>query len=239
MSEPIYFHRHGQFGEPVLLLHGFTGSSQDWTSLASDWSGEFQIFTPDLPGHGRSGILTGQFMHRDAAVAIAAVLDQLNITSCKAIGVSAGANVLLHLATSRPSLIKAMVLVSATPYFPAQARPLMLTTGSNPPPGANAQQLAQFASIRGFAESYDDMNFTPPKLATIAARTLIVQGDNDPLYPVQLSVDMAHAIPHSQLWIVPGSGHGPIFGNRWTEFVRESKAFLEDPPVLKLPPKLP
>ena len=41
------------------------------------------------------------------------------------------------------------------------------------------------ASTKAFADSYDDMTFTPPHLAMIRARTLIVQGDSDPLYPVR------------------------------------------------------
>jgi hypothetical protein len=58
------------------------------------------------------------------------------------------------------------------------------------------------------------MNFTPAYLATIQARTLIVQGDRDPFYPVEISVEMARGIPHSSLWIIPNSGHAPVFGGQ-------------------------
>jgi pimeloyl-ACP methyl ester carboxylesterase len=72
------------------------------------------------------------------------------------------------------------------------------------------------------------MSFTPPPLATIHARTLIVQGDRDPLYPVELSVEMAKAIPQSSLWIVPNGGHGPVIGERWAEFLKTAVAFLRE-----------
>jgi pimeloyl-ACP methyl ester carboxylesterase len=72
------------------------------------------------------------------------------------------------------------------------------------------------------------MSFTPPHLSTIRARTLIVQGDRDPLYPVEMSVEMARAIPQSSLWIVPDSGHGPVIGERWLEFVKTAAAFLRE-----------
>lgn len=39
-------------------------------------------------------------------------------------------------------------------------------------------------------DSYDDMNFTPASLARITASTLIVYGDRDPLYPVEMAVEM-------------------------------------------------
>src|SRR5919202_4247206 len=75
-------------------------------------------------------------------------------------------------------------------------------------------------------ESYDDMNFTPPYLSTISARTLIVHGDRDPLYPVGLALEMYEAISRSYLWVVPNGGHGPIFGDAARRFAETSLAFL-------------
>lgn len=62
-------------------------------------------------------------------------------------------------------------------------------------------------STRAFADSYDDMNFTPPYLSTIQAHTLILQGDRNALYPVEISVELAKAILGSSLWIMPNSGN--------------------------------
>jgi pimeloyl-ACP methyl ester carboxylesterase len=70
------------------------------------------------------------------------------------------------------------------------------------------------------------MNFTPPLLSTITARTLIVHGDRDPFYPVSLPVEMYAAIPRSYLWVVPNGGHGPIFGEMTESFVKGVLAFL-------------
>jgi pimeloyl-ACP methyl ester carboxylesterase len=232
----IYFEVHGA-GEPVLLLHGFSGSGQDWKPSLSQWGDGFQLIVPHLRGHGRSGILAAPFRHRDAAADIFALLDCLEIGACKGVGISAGGNVLLHMAASQPARVKALVAVSATPYFPAQARVIMRQYPETIPPeqwevlershpGGEAQIRALLESIRAFADSHDDMNFTPPLLATIEARTLIVQGDRDPFYPLELSLEMAKAIPHSALWIVPNSGHGPVFGDRWSEFQRTAAAFL-------------
>lgn len=233
---PVYFEVLGA-GDPVVLLHGFTGSSQDWAGVAAEWSNEFQLIVPDLPGHGRSGILTKPFRHRDAALDMLALLDRLRVGACRAVGVSGGGNVLLHMASMQPDRVKAMVLVSATPYFPAQARAIMRRYADTLPeeqreylrrrhPGGDEQIGALLDSAAAFAGSHDDLCFTPPLLATIQARTLIVQGDRDPLYPVELSVEMARAIPNSALWIVPESGHGPVLGERWPEFVKAARQFL-------------
>jgi pimeloyl-ACP methyl ester carboxylesterase len=266
---PIYFEVHGS-GEPLLLLHGFSGCSQDWSAFVrmqtQSAGAEFQLTIPDMRGHGRSflpreGVLTGRegaqshsvssgqaglgvplefsvWRHDEAAADMFALVDHLGIKAFSGLGISGGGNVLLHMATKQPERVKAMVLVSATSYFPAQARPIMRAYPDNLPaaerenlrrrhPGGDTQFEAILASTKAFADSYDDMNFTPPYLGRITARTLIVQGDRDPLYPVEISVEMARAIPRSGLWIVPIAGHGPVLGQRWPEFLKTAAAFLQ------------
>lgn len=234
----IYFEVHGT-GQPLLLLHGFSGSSGDWKTSKTELGDHFRLIMPDLRGHGRSGVLSRPFRHQDAAADILALLDHLEIGACKGLGISAGGNVLLHMATRQPQRVQAMVLVSATPYFPAQARAIMRRYPDTLPeaqweilrrshPGGDSQIHALLESTRAFADSYDDMNFTPPYLSTIQARTLIVQGGRDPLYPVEISVEMAKAIPQSSLWIVPNGGHGAVIGDKWPEFLKTAAAFLRE-----------
>jgi len=237
-GQQIYFEVHGT-GEPLLLLSGFSGSSQDWIPSLAQWGTNFQLILPDLRGHGCSGILSKPFRHDDAAFDMFALLDHLGIRTCKTVGISAGGNVFLHMATKQPERVSAMVLVSATPYFPVQARAIMSQYGENLPeeqreilrrrhPGGDAQIKAILASTKSFATSYDDLNFTPPLLSTIQARTFIIQGDRDPLYSVELSVEMFKAIPNSHLWVVPNAGHGPIIGVGWPEFIQTASAFLQE-----------
>lgn len=234
----IYFEIRGT-GEPLVLLHGFSGSSQDWNTSDEALGAGFRLIVPDLRGHGRSSVLSKPFLHRDAAGDILALLDHAGVQSYKAIGISGGGNVLLHMTTKQPERVKAMVLVSATPYFPAQARAIMRIYANDLPesqreflrlrhPGGDTQINSILASTSAFADSYEDMNFTPPYLSTIQARTLIVQGDRDPLYPVEISVEMAKAIPQSSLWVLPNGGHVPVIGGRWNEFLNTAAAFLRE-----------
>ena len=194
---------------------------------------------PDLRGHGHSGVLSEPFRHEDAASDMMALLDHLGIESCKGVGMSCGGNVLLHMAIRQPQRVQAMVLVSATPYFPEQARQIMSAYGDSLPelqwemlrkqhPAGDKQIKILMASTKAFATSYDDMNFDAQQLASIRARTFIVQGDSDPLYPVQISIQMASAIPRSKLWIIPGGGHAPVFGEKWPEFIKVASTFLQD-----------
>ena len=234
------FYRDSGTGEPLLLLHGFTGSGEDWAHVFSSTPPN-RVITPDLRGHGRSTNPSGTFRFADVAHDIFALLDHLGIDRVKAIGMSLGAKTLLHVATLQPARVSAMVIVSATPYFPEQARVAM--SALTPERRSEAewaqmrswhvhgdeQILAIWRSMRQLKDSYTDMAFTPPLLSTISARTLVVHGDRDPLYPVRLAVEMYEAIPHAFLWVVPGSGHGPIFGPLSGPFRDAALSFLRDP----------
>jgi pimeloyl-ACP methyl ester carboxylesterase len=49
----LYFEAHGS-GEPLVLLHGFTGSSADWVHLFDmpDLAHQYRVIAPDMRGHG-------------------------------------------------------------------------------------------------------------------------------------------------------------------------------------------
>jgi pimeloyl-ACP methyl ester carboxylesterase len=81
-----------------------------------------------------------------------------------------------------------------------------------------------------FAADAADMTFTAQRLAAIGATTLVVAGDRDPLYPVELAVELYRGIARSSLWVVPHGGHGPIFGEQRDDFVRRALPFLSAPP---------
>lgn len=117
----MYYVSHGE-GEPLVLLHGFTESSDDWKIFLPDLAQGYRLIMPDLRGHGRSTNPLTTFTFRQVALDVFALLDYLGIDRCKAIGLSNGGNVLLHMATQQPERVTAMVLVSAV---------LLSRTGSN------------------------------------------------------------------------------------------------------------
>lgn len=189
---------------------------------------------------GPPGDLYKTLTHRQCALDTLALLDHLGIERCKAIGISMGGNILLHMTTMQPERIEAMVVVSATMYYPEQARKIMaaVPAAENQPQSewdrmrrqhklGDEQIVALWQWAHTLKDSYDDMNFTPEKLAAIKARTLVVYGDRDPLYPVEMGVALYRAIPNSALWVVPGGGHGPVFFKDAEEFARRALAFLK------------
>jgi len=57
------------------------------------------------------------------------------------------------------------------------------------------------------------MNFTSPYLSTIKSPTLIIHGDRDNFFSVDIPVNSYKSIPNSYLWIVPNFGHSSIDKN--------------------------
>jgi pimeloyl-ACP methyl ester carboxylesterase len=232
------FYRDSGSGEPLLLLHGFTGSGDDWKHVFAKPLAGYRIIAPDLRGHGRSTNPGGVFTFAEVARDIFALLDRLGIDLVKAIGVSAGANTLLHMATQQPSRIVSMIHVSGTPRFPDQARAIMKTMTDEGRSQAEWEEMrgrhhlgddqirALWRHARDFADDRDDMNFTATTLPTITARTLVVHGDRDPLYPVEQAVELFRGIPDASLWVVPNGGHGPIFGAQAAAFAAAARTFL-------------
>lgn len=233
----MYFETRGE-GEPLVLLHGGGGVGANWELIFKEPPANYKLVVPDLRGHGRSTNPSKDFTFRQLSLDVFALLDHLGIERFKAIGMSMGAKTLLHIATQQPARVEAMVLVSAAPYFPEQARAIMRQMSPDNHTEAEWRQMREWhkrgdEQIRAlwrlpevYKDSYENMNFTPPYLSTITARTLIVHGDRDPLYPANLALEMYAAIPRSYLWIIPNGGHGPIFGDMASHFAENSLAFL-------------
>jgi pimeloyl-ACP methyl ester carboxylesterase len=233
----LYYESRGE-GEPLVLLHGFTGAGSDWQYVFDGPPPGFRTIVPDLRGHGRSTNPSGVFTHRDAAADVVALLDRLGIQRFKAIGMSTGAKSLLHIATRHPERVEGMVLVSATPYFPDQARTLFGQFSIDNVTDEEWSVLRKrhqqgddqirtlYRQGRSFRDSFDDVNFSTKDLSAIGAPTLLVHGDRDPFYPVAMAIELYKSIPDAFLWIVPGGGHGPIFGDRTAAFVATAVPFL-------------
>lgn len=226
---------HGE-GEPLLFLHGALGIGADWQYLFDQPPPGYRLVAPDLRGHGRSTGARATYSFRQTADDVFALLDALSIETTSIVGVSGGGITALHMATARPSRVSRMVVVSAPPVFPRQAQAIqrvyseaMLAPAEleamrvrHPRPG---QLDGLFAQVRAMADAGDPA-FDAAALSAIAADTLVVFGDRDPLYPVSIACDLRSSIPRSWLWIVPNGGHAPVFGPQAAEFTKVALAFL-------------
>lgn len=72
----IYVEERGE-GEPLLLLHGFTGCGADWKHVLDldALARGHRLIVPDARGHGRSTNPGGAFTHRACAADLIARAD--------------------------------------------------------------------------------------------------------------------------------------------------------------------
>jgi pimeloyl-ACP methyl ester carboxylesterase len=210
-------------GEPLLLLHGFLGCASAWDPFLAKLAARHRVIVVELRGHGRSTNPSRAFTMRQSADDVLAVLDSLRLPRVRAMGISAGGMTLLHVATRHPERLQSLVLVGATTQFVDETRailrdarretlpPPVLAEFRSCAPRGDAQVDELLAQFRAFEPMRDDPNFAPADLARITAPTLVIHGDRDMFFPVDLAVGMYRHIPKAQLWIVPNGDHVPIY----------------------------
>lgn len=221
-SIELYYEEYGS-GEPLVLLHGFGGSGRNWDPFVERLAEHYRLIVVDLRGHGHSTNPMGRFTHREAASDVLVLLEKLGVDRFSAVGISSGGMTLLHMATGQPKRMRSIVLVSATTHFPDQARTIMRRASFVTMP-REVQEMYRACAKRGdkqieqliaqfnaLGDDYDDMNFAVGDLSTITARALIIHGDRDRFFPVEIPVNIYRSMVDAALWIVPGGDHVPVY----------------------------
>ncbi|OLN21673.1 2-succinyl-6-hydroxy-2,4-cyclohexadiene-1-carboxylate synthase [Domibacillus antri] len=98
-------------GEPVLFLHGFTGSGDTWRHIAPLIPCEAVM--PDLAGHGRT--IAECFDLESEAEAMKTIMNNMGFAAFHVVGYSMGGRLALALAVTYPETVRSLVLESASP----------------------------------------------------------------------------------------------------------------------------
>lgn len=111
-----YVEREGD-QRPWLLLHGFTGSSQNWAPLWPRLLAHSQLIAVDILGHGRSDAPDDEQRYRIDQVAadLIHILDVLGVDQISLYGYSMGGRLALATAVAYPERVQQLLLESASP----------------------------------------------------------------------------------------------------------------------------
>jgi naphthoate synthase len=103
-------------GEPLLLLHGFTGSTESMRELAESLAAEYRVISVDLLGHGRSDAPPdpSRYALEMCAGDLARLLDALGLSRAHVMGYSLGGRIALGFAALRPQRVSSAVLIGAS-----------------------------------------------------------------------------------------------------------------------------
>ena len=113
----LWHRRYGGEAEtvnPLLFLHGLLGSSENWHSVASEFSSSHTIIVPDLRNHGRSPHAS-EHNYELMANDLSRLLDSIGIERCTVVGHSMGGKVAMRFALDHPERVAGMVIEDMVP----------------------------------------------------------------------------------------------------------------------------
>lgn len=112
----ILFERHFGSGEPLVILHGLFGQSDNWTSIARKLGEHFTVYTLDLRNHGQSGhdnVMNYDVMADD----LLETIEHFGIHKMHLIGHSMGGKVAMLFALRYQERLKKLIIADIGPRF--------------------------------------------------------------------------------------------------------------------------
>jgi len=230
----IYYEVHGE-GEPLLLVHGGTATSQAWASHLPAFTEHFQVFAPDSRGHGRTDNPTGELGYRVMADDAAALVGALGLQRPLVLGYSDGGQIALERGVRYPAGSARALILGGTQfrfseaYLEATRDLLGIAEGVEVDPERLERDQPDFVSylreahghvygpeywkayVRQIASLWlTPLRYTSQDLGAVTDPVLILSGDRDEGVSTDESVELFRLLPNAELAIAPGSDHSFI-----------------------------
>ena len=123
-------------GTPVVLVHGFAASKENWLSmLPAIRVRGMTLYVPDLPGFGQSDYVHGaRYTYDEQARRLDEWARRLALPAAHWIGSSMGGATIATLAANHPARVRSLVLMNAAGMGGARLSPMenQLRQGENP-----------------------------------------------------------------------------------------------------------
>jgi pimeloyl-ACP methyl ester carboxylesterase len=249
--ELAYWEHGSGDGPPLLLVHGFTGSSLDWADVVEPLARDRRVVTFDHRGHGESTNLGDEaaYSFEQLTDDLTALVDALELAPFDLLGHSMGGMVGMRYVLRDPAPVRSLILMdtAAQPHPAAidwmKAGIDIARTQGMPalgeiiapfvPEGMLRDRLlvkygqmdaAAFAALGEELFGFDDVL---SRLAALRMPVTVIVGENDAgLRPA--ADDLAATIPGAILNVIPNAAHSPQDENRehWLEAVQAHLARL-------------
>jgi pimeloyl-ACP methyl ester carboxylesterase len=117
----IHYREEGE-GFPVLLIHGMGEDSAIWDAQINSLGKDYRLIVPDLPGSGKSPLLSGEPSIGELADAVKVLCDKAGVGQCILIGHSMGGYIALAFAEKYPERLRAFGLFHSTAYADSEEK---------------------------------------------------------------------------------------------------------------------
>ncbi|WP_420317378.1 alpha/beta fold hydrolase [Ekhidna sp.] len=105
-------------GDPLIIMHGVFGSSDNWQTLGKVFAESFKVYLVDLRNHGNSPH-SDEFDYHVMVEDIVELMDDEGIQEAHILGHSMGGKVAMHLATKYSDRVNRLIVVDIAPkYYP-------------------------------------------------------------------------------------------------------------------------
>ncbi len=191
----LHYETSGSGSIPVVLVHGYSMSSEVWKKVLPLFPPDYRCWAVDLRGFGRSDKPNSSYSCATMADDIAAFMDAMGISNAVLVGHSFGGFVLQHFAARYPARVTALVLANA---FAASLPPKGLSPAVEQRIngyGTVAQSRAVFAAV--MPRYFDTANVTTQDIERFIAIGL--QAGNPALQQALQANYTTPAIPAAQL----------------------------------------
>jgi 3-oxoadipate enol-lactonase len=207
-------------GPPVLLLHNYFGTLGSWDAQRKVLGERYRLVVTDARGHGRTTHPGGRLRLTDFAEDTAQLVRSLGIAPVHVVGSSLGAQVGLHLAREHPRLVRTLSAVGPPHLDEPSTRAYMDRTLQRLSAGETGHERpkrrtdeARSVLIHNFdldrREIPGDQIASIQLAGAVTCPTLVVGGDDDPVFPVRRALELHDRIPESELLVLPRAGHLP------------------------------
>jgi len=254
----LWFTDTGGSGEPIVLMHAITGTSESWASQVDAFSkAGFRVITFDRRGWGRSAAdpSTGA-QPGHASDDLHALADFLSLGRFHLVGVAGGGFVALDYAAWHPERLASLIVGASTGSVSdkeiqdaisrievpgLRALPAHFREVGASYRGTNPEGTARWRAIEEHARQPDAPTQplrspnTFAKLATITTRTLVIAADADLIAPPGLMRIWARHVKGARWATVADAGHSiaweqpAMFNDVVLRFLKGGRPFADVP----------